>query len=102
MELSTFLPALLTAVALAIACAVLSVPVVLRRWAFIGEGIGHSAFGGAGIAWVLALLIPALDVDWAPYAFVIVFCIATALGIGLLSRSDRVHSDTAIGVFMVA
>src|SRR5207244_97716 len=70
--------------------------------AFIGEGIGHSAFGGAGIAWVAALLIPSLDVDWTPYLFVIVFCLATSVGIGWLSRSDRVHSDTAIGVFMVA
>jgi len=102
MELSTFLPALLTAMALAIACAVLSVPVVLRRWAFIGEGIGHSAFGGAGVAWVLALFIPALDKEWAPYLMVVVFCLLTAMGIGWLSRSDRIHSDTAIGVFMVA
>src|SRR5438552_10129447 len=94
--------ALLTASTLALACAILSVPVVLRRWAFIGEGIGHSAFGGAGVAWVAALFIPALDTDWAPYLCVIVFCLATAMGIGWLSRSDRVHSDTAIGVFMVA
>src|SRR5947207_7366651 len=96
------LSALLICGSLSIASAILSVPVVLRRWAFIGEGIGHSAFGGAGVAWILALIFPALDADWAPYAFVIVFCLATALGIGWLSRSDRVHSDTAIGVFMVA
>src|SRR5437867_8335462 len=94
--------ALLICGSLSIASAILSVPVVLRRWAFIGEGIGHSAFGEAGVAWILALIFPALDVDWAPYAFVIFFCLATALGIGWLSRSDRVHSDTAIGVFMVA
>ena len=58
------------ALTLAIACAALSIPVVLRRWAFIGEGIGHSAFGGAGMAWIAALLIPSLDQDWAPYLFV--------------------------------
>ena len=94
--------ALLIVSTLAVACAVLSIPVVLRRWAFIGEGIGHSAFGGAGTAWIAALLIPSLDQDWAPYLFVVIFCLATALGIGWLSRSQRVHSDTAIGVFMVA
>ena len=101
-DANEMIPSLLTASTLAIACAVLSVPVVLRRWAFIGEGIGHSAFGGAGVAWVLALCIPAFDSEFAPYLCVIIFCMATALGIGWLSRSDRIHSDTAIGVFMVA
>jgi ABC-type Mn2+/Zn2+ transport system permease subunit len=42
------LPPLLTACSLAIACATLSVFVISRRWAFIGEGISHSGFGGAG------------------------------------------------------
>ena len=58
--------------------AVLSVLVVSRRWAFIGEGISHSGFGGAGTAWVLALLVPGLDQPWAPYVGVILFCLLTA------------------------
>jgi ABC-type Mn2+/Zn2+ transport system permease subunit len=44
---------LLASIALSIACAALSVFVVSRRWAFIGEGISHSGFGGAGTAWML-------------------------------------------------
>ncbi len=87
---------------MAIACAALSVFVVTRRWAFIGEGISHSGFGGAGTAWVLALFVPALDQAWLPYAGVIVFCLLTALGIGYLSRGKGVNSDAAIGIFMVA
>ena len=95
-------PSLLAACAIASACAVLSVPVVLRRWAFIGEGIGHSAFGGAGVAWALAVIFPAMDNAWSPYVMAIVFCVATALAIGSLSRGQRIAADTAIGVFLVA
>jgi manganese/iron transport system permease protein len=98
----TFLHSLVTAAALAIACAVLSVPVVLRRWAFIGEGIGHAGFGGAGIAWVAAIFIPAFNHVAAPYVCAILFCTATALAIGWLSRSERVNVDAAIGIFLVA
>jgi manganese/iron transport system permease protein len=97
-----FLQALLAATSMATACAVLSVFVVLRRWAFVGEGISHSGFGGAGTAWLLAALVPAFDKPWLPYVFVVVFCIATGLGIGRLSRSGQVSSDAAIGIFLVA
>ena len=93
---------LVAACALACACAVLSIFVVLRRWAFIGEGIGHSGLGGAGTAWVLALLFPALDSPGVTYAFVVLFCLLTALGIGAVARSRRVNADAAIGIFLVA
>ncbi len=58
--------ALLAFCCVAIACALLSLVVVSRRWAFIGEGIGHSGFGGAGTAWMLMCLSPALDQPWLP------------------------------------
>jgi ABC-type Mn2+/Zn2+ transport system permease subunit len=98
------LPSLLTATALAVACATLSVFVVSRRWAFIGEGISHSGFGGAGTAWLLAAALPGtvFEQPWVPYCGVIVFCVGTALAIGYLTRGRRVSGDTAIGVFMVA
>jgi ABC-type Mn2+/Zn2+ transport system permease subunit len=96
-------PALVVAAAISIACAVLSVFVVARRWAFIGEGISHSGFGGAGTAWLLALAFPAtFDRPWMPYAGVVAFSLATALAIGYLTRRQRVDSDTAIGIFLVA
>jgi len=87
---------------MAIACAVLSVLVVTRRWAFIGEGISHAGLGGAGTAWILMLLFPALDLPWVPYASVVIFCLATAMAIGWAMRGDRLNSDTAIGIFLVA
>jgi hypothetical protein len=54
---------ILAASALAVACAILSIVVVLRRWTFAGEGIGHSAFGGAGTASVRS------DVSWQSRVF---------------------------------
>ena len=93
---------LLASAALAVACSVLSLFVVARHWAFIGEGISHSGFGGAGTAWLLALLVPGLDRPWVVYVSVVVFCMLTALAIGRLSRGHRVTSDAAIGIFLVA
>src|SRR5688572_30497333 len=91
------------AAALAVACAVLSVLVVSRRWAFIGERISHSAIGGAGTAWVLMLVFPALiRQPWVQPVAILLFCVGTALGIGFLSRRERVNSDAAIGIFLVA
>jgi manganese/iron transport system permease protein len=102
-DFSNFGSALLVAASMAVACAVLSVFVVARRWAFIGEGISHSGFGGAGTAWLLALAFPAaFDRPWVPYAGVVVFSLGTAVAIGYLTRRNRVDSDTAIGIFLVA
>jgi ABC-type Mn2+/Zn2+ transport system permease subunit len=90
---------------MALSCAMLSVFVVSRRWAFIGEGIAHSGFGGAGTVWLLILIFPSLGNEgreWLPYVGVVVFCIATALGIGYFTRSGKINSDAAIGIFLVA
>lgn len=100
-------PEVLTTVAVAVACAVLSVFVVSRRWAFIGEGISHSGFGGAGTVWLLALAFPFLGAMWAVYAGVIVACFAAACGIAYFSRARpatpaRTNADAVIGIFLVA
>ena len=104
-------PAILTATAMAVACATLSVFVVSRRWAFIGEGISHSGFGGAGTVWLLALAFPALDARWPVYAGVVVFCLAAGWGIAYFSRERggadpgvgrAVNTDAVIGIFLVA
>jgi ABC-type Mn2+/Zn2+ transport system permease subunit len=88
--------------AMAIACALLSVFVVLRHWSLVGEGIAHSGFGGAGTAWLIALVFPSLDQPWLLYAAVVVFCVVTALAIGWLGRDQRIHPDAAIGILLVA
>jgi manganese/iron transport system permease protein len=103
--MSPLLISLVTAAAIGLACAMLSVFVVLRRWAFIGEGIAHASFGGAGTAWVLSLMLPGVALfrhEVGIYSIAAVFCLAVALAIGALTRREHVYSDTAIGIFLVA
>ena len=97
--------ALVTAAALGLACALLSVIVVVRRWAFIGEGVAHAGFGGAGTAWMLGLLFP--SATWLAggevvHAIAVGFCLVIALAIAAVTRRGHVHMDTAIGIFLVA
>ena len=95
-------PALLTAAAIGFACSLLSLLVILRRWALVGEGISHSAIAGAGAAWLGALLVPALDEPVAQYACAVAFCLVAAVAIGWLARRERVNVDAALGIFLVA
>jgi len=87
---------------LSLACALLSVIVIARRWAFIGEGISHAAFGGAGTAWILFLAFPALATAWVFQISIVLFCWITAALIAGFSRSQRTGADAIIGIFMVA
>jgi len=74
-------------------CAVLGSFVVLRRMAFIGDAIAHTALPGVVIAYLngFNLFIGAL-----------VAGLATALGIGWLSSRAAVREDTAIGVLFTS
>lgn len=104
--LSPLPTALITAAVLGVACALLSVIVVLRRWAFIGEGIAHAGFGGAGTAWLLALAFPAaatwLNHSATIHAFAVFFALLVAVAIAWVTRRRHVQVDTAIGIFLVA
>jgi zinc transport system permease protein len=76
-----------------ILCSILSVFVVLKRLAFIGEGIAHAAFGGIAFAILFNLNI---------YITTTVFCVVIAVLIGLFSRKGRVSEDSSIGLFLTA
>ncbi|QYJ14384.1 Manganese transport system membrane protein MntB [Rubrobacter xylanophilus DSM 9941] len=80
---------LIASVLVAVVCGALGSFVVLKGLAFIGDALAHASFGGVALAFVLGLNV---------YAGALVFALATALGIGALSRHGRVRSDTAIGV----
>ena len=73
----------------------LSVIVVLRRMAFIGQGISHAGFGGVGLAAFFGLVGA-----WQNLV-VLVFCLATAISIARLARRKRVGIDAAIGILLV-
>lgn len=94
--------ALLAGLAIAALCSVLSVFVVLRRMAFIGQGISHAAFGGAGLALLLGLTLPAARNPLLRDAIIAFFCVGTALLIGWIARQQRIGEDSAIGICLAA
>jgi zinc transport system permease protein len=78
-------------VLIGILCSVLSVFVVLKRMAFIGQGIAHAAFGGIAFA-----LLFNLNVFFTTLAF----CILVGVLIGVVSRKGKVSEDSSIGLFL--
>jgi ABC-type Mn2+/Zn2+ transport system permease subunit len=90
-----FREVLIAAIAVATLCSLLSVIVVLKRMAFIGQGISHAGFGGVGLAVLLGV-----PVGMAQDAVVMLFCLGTGLVIGVMSQRRRIESDTAIGVIL--
>jgi len=78
-------------------CSLLSVYVVLKRLAFIGQGISHSAFGGVALA--LLLFEESTTAGLKINLVTLAFCLMVALLIGWFSRRSKVSEDSAIGVF---
>jgi zinc transport system permease protein len=97
-------PSIVTGLAVAALCSLLSVLVVLKRMAFIGQGISHAAFGGIGVAGALGLVGAAMTPGQSAGQFFVVlaFCLAAGLLIGWLSDRGGTEADTAIGIVLVA
>lgn len=90
--------ALLAAVIVGGLCSVLSVYVVLRKMAFIGQGISHAAFGGVALG---LLLFGGGETDsLGPSLVTAGFCLLVAVLIGVVSRQGKVSADSAIGIFL--
>lgn len=81
--------ALLAGLLVSITCGVIGTYVVVRRMVFISGGISHSAFGGIGLAYLLGI---------NPVIGATLFAVASALGIGAISRRARLPEDAAIGI----
>ncbi|MDP8254185.1 MAG: metal ABC transporter permease [Candidatus Alcyoniella australis] len=92
--------AMLAGLLVGVVCSTLSCFVVLRRMAFIGQGISHSAFAGAAVA---LLIVPAAEVN-GPLGSLITaaFCVLVAVLIGLVSRRGGISEDSAIGILFAA
>ena len=84
-----FVRALIASALVGIACAVVGSFVVLKGMSFIGDAVSHAAFPGVVIAYLLGAPI----VVGGSIA-----AIATALGIGALTRRSGLRSDAVIGV----
>lgn len=81
--------AILAAVMVGATCATIGVYVVLRRMAFIGDALAHTALPGLVVAYLNG---------WNLFGGAVVAGLLTALGIGWLSRREEVREDTAIGI----
>lgn len=73
----------------AISCAFLGVFLVLRRFAMIGDGLSHFAFGAIGLGLFLQL---------APLWVAVPLTVVASLVILRLSERAKVHGDAAIGM----
>jgi ABC-type Mn2+/Zn2+ transport system permease subunit len=99
---SLFWPGVITGLAVAIMCALLSPLAVLKRMGFVGQGISHAAFGGVGITAVLSSMGFAVATGPAALLIVLVFCLASALLIARLIERGKSQADTAIAIVLVA
>ncbi|MDE2027653.1 MAG: metal ABC transporter permease [Candidatus Omnitrophica bacterium] len=81
--------AIMSAVIIGLLCACLGTFVVLRRMAVVGHALTHSALPGLVIAYLMGgnLMTGALAAT-----------VATAFGIGFLSRDESVYEDTMVGM----
>lgn len=79
----------LAVILVGVTCAVLGCYVVLRRMAFIGDAIAHTALPGIVVAYLRGFNL---------FFGALIAGLLTALGIGWLSGREEIREDTAIGV----
>ena len=95
-------PSVVAALAIAAIGGLVSVLIVLKRLAFVGQGVSHAAFGGVGIALAIGSATGnRVGRGWMLVA-VGVFSVAAALGIARLGRATRGRADTAIGIVLAS
>lgn len=81
--------AFLTGIFIAVACSLLGTFLVLRRYALIGDGLSHIAFGG---------IATGILFNVAPFVSALIFSLIGSLGILKMKESAKVHEDSAIGI----
>jgi zinc transport system permease protein len=75
----------------ALLASLLSVFVVLRSMALIGDGLAHTAFGGLAVGYFFGL---------SPIWTAAVLVIFGSMGITKVTRSTKIPSDAAVAVFL--
>jgi zinc transport system permease protein len=73
-----------------IACGIVGVYVIVNRIIFISGGIAHTSFGGIGLGYLAG---------FNPVLGALLFSLASALGIGYITRKTKLSEDTSIGIF---
>ena len=85
--------ALIASLLIAATCGIIGSYVVLRRLAFIGDALAHTALPGVVIAYMNG---------WSLVGGALAAGVMTALGIGWMARKSTLREDTAIGVIFTA
>lgn len=88
-SLKFFQNALLISLILSVLFGSISFFVVLRKMAFLGAGIAHTAFGGVALGVLMST---------DPFATSLVFCALASLMIYKMSRVSALSIDTSIGI----
>ncbi|MFK7759826.1 MAG: metal ABC transporter permease [Phycisphaerales bacterium] len=97
-----YYPSIVAALAIAILAGILSIIVVLKRLAFVGQGISHAAFGGVGLSLAAGAYFGVAVTDQMMDASIIGFSILAALWIAAISKGTKGRADTAIGIVLAA
>jgi zinc transport system permease protein len=85
--------AFIAGIILAILSSILSIFIVLKRVSLIGDGLGHTAFGGLALGYFLAIQ---QLVNWVASIVVIL----GSMGITKAIRSARISGDAAVALFL--
>ena len=83
------LRAFVVGILVALCAALLGVPLVLKRYSMIGDGLSHVSFGALSIA---------LACGWAPLPVSIPVVVLAALGLLRMTEKSRMGADAAIAV----
>lgn len=73
-----------------IVCGIIGTIVVEKKLVMMSGGIAHTAFGGIGMGYFLAI---------EPMIGALVFSVLSALGIAKINKSSNTNADTLIGMF---
>ncbi len=85
--------ALVAGVILAILSSILSIFIVLKRVSLIGDGLGHTAFGGLALGYFLGVQ---QLVNWVASIVVVL----GSIGITKAIRSAKISGDAAVALFL--
>jgi zinc transport system permease protein len=81
--------ALIAGLLASVACGVVGSYIVIKRFVLISGGISHASFGGIGLGYYLGI---------NPILGAVFFSIASAMGIGIISKKAAKREDTAIAI----
>lgn len=94
--------AFITAIFIALSSSLLGVPLVLRRFSFIGDGLSHVAFFAMAIATALNIILKQMNLQISNNMYVILpITIVSAILLLRTSNNTKIKGDQAIAMISV-